>query len=209
MNVTPFLLFLVGLLIGTPGGALASATHLARVELELGWVDGSGRFDSRVSKTVDYRLDWNSRKCEIEYKGIYYYCNLDVGQDLMDREGNILMKQLPIAHFGVKSIDALLIALGREDEDLSHMMGKVVRETSELRTGGMLLPFYTCEACAKNGYRVPVWNAYDSYVRRTLEIKHALFSGRKLSLSMKIHRMSAQGGAFNIIGRSNADSYIP
>jgi hypothetical protein len=190
------------------GTAHASATHLAKVEVELGWVKPSGRFESEVSRTFDFRLDWNSKKCEVGYKGIYYYCVLDLEEDLRDRDGNVLMKQLPVAHFGYKSLDALIQVLGKEDEGLRNMIPKILNETPESREKGMRLPFYTCEACVKSGDRVPVWNAYDSYVRRTLEMKHPMFSSRKLALTMKIQGMKAVAGGFNIIGRSNADSFI-
>lgn len=203
-----FLALFVGFSVGTIN-AFASATHLAKVDVELGWLSPSGRFESLVDKTLDYRLDWNSRKCEVQLNGIYYYCVLDVESDLIDREGNVLMKQVPVAYFGYKSLDALLLVLGREHEELGHLIGKVVKETSDSRASGFRLPFYTCENCVKNGEQVPVWNAYDSYVRRILEVKHPAFSGRKLALVMKIRKMQALGGAFNIIGRTNADSYIP
>jgi hypothetical protein len=211
MKLLTFLSVLAGSMFGDvllPAEARASLTHLAKVDVSLGWMSPSGRFEAEVERTLDFRLDWNSRKCEVEYKGIYYYCMLDVESDLRDADQNILMKQVPVAHFGFKSIDALLLTLGREDDGLKNMISKIVTETSSTREKGFLLPFYTCEACTKSGDRVPVWNAYESYVRRNLQIKHPLFSSRKLALFMKIRSMKALGGSFNIIGRTNADTFI-
>jgi hypothetical protein len=211
MKLLTFLSVLAGLMFGNllfRAEAHASLTHLAKVDVALGWMSASGRFEPEVERTLDFRLDWNSRKCEVEYKGIYYYCMLDLESDLRDAKQNILMKQVPVAHFGFKSMDALLLALGREDDGLKNMISKIVNETSSSREKGFLLPFYTCEACTKTGDRVPVWNAYESYVRRTLQIKHPLFSSRKLALVMKIQKMKALGGSFNIIGRTNADTFI-
>ncbi|MBU6154754.1 MAG: hypothetical protein KGP28_10670 [Bdellovibrionales bacterium] len=188
--------------------AHGALTHLAKIDVELGWITPSGRFEPKVEHDLNFRLDWGSKKCELEFKGIFYYCVLDVATDLKDRDGNILMKQLPVAHFGYKSLDALLLALGREDESLKNLIPKFVKETTESREKGFTIPFYTCESCMKDGERVPVWNAFDSYVRRTLEMKHPMFSSRRLALVMKIHRMKALGGSFNIIGRTNADSFI-
>ena len=212
MRLLTLVLVLAGSVFGcvfNGSGAWASATHSAKVDVELAWMTPGGRLESVVDRSLDFRLDWSSKKCEVEYKGVFYYCILEVESDLKDREGNVLMKQLPVARFGYKSMDALLLALGREADSLKNLIPKLVKETSDSRKDGFYLPFYTCESCTKGaGEKVPVWNAYDSFVSRTLEIKHPMFSSRRLALVMKIQRMKALGGAIHIIGRSNADSYL-
>jgi hypothetical protein len=212
MRLLTLVSVLAGSVIGCFSGgsaAWASATHMAKVDVELAWMSPGGRLESVVDRSLDFHLDWGSKKCEVEYKGVFYYCSLETGLDLKDRAGNVLMKELPVARFGYKSMDALLLALGREDDSLRNLIPKIVKETSESRKDGFFLPFYTCESCTKGaGEKVPVWNAYDSFVRRILEIKHPVFSSRRLALVMKIHRMKAFSGAIHIIGRSNADSFL-
>ena len=99
MRLLTLVSVLAGSVIGcfTGGSAAwASATHMAKVDVELAWMSPGGRLESVVDRSLDFHLDWGTKKCEVEYKGVFYYCSLETGSDLKDRAGNVLMKELPV-----------------------------------------------------------------------------------------------------------------
>jgi hypothetical protein len=197
-------------LVLSNGLALASVTHRAEVEMELSLQDSKGK-DHRISDHLgDFTLDWTTRQCSVRRSDLSFPCTLETSEELHDREGNILMKELPLVRFGVKVLDSMFFALAAEDSDIARVIGQIVRDTDSEHESGMLLPFYTCEGCTRNGgATVPVWNAYDSFVKRTLELHHPLLQGKSLVLKLRISRMKAEKRAISIIGRANADTYIP
>ena len=187
--------------------AHAGATHTASVDLDLVQVDEKGKEHNLDSRSGDFSLDWNTRKCQIETKKQFVYCDLDTSTDITNSKGELVMKSLPQAHFDVAMIDALIRTMGADDKRTKNIISRIVSDTSSSRQKGFDLPFYTCGDCEKNGKDLQLFSAYASYVIREVSMEHASLGAKKLILRLKIKNMKAVKGAFSIIGNSNASSY--
>ena len=199
-------LILLSLYFGSP--SRANATHTASVDIDLIQVDAKGKEHNLDSRSGDFSLDWNSKKCEIQLKKQQFvYCTLDTSQDLSNSKNELVMKAIPQSHFDSTTLDALIRTLGYEDRHSKKIIDQVVNETSADRAKGFDLPFYTCGDCEKNGKELELYSAYQSYVSRDLPIENRFLGDSHLILRMKLSGMKAVKGAFNIIGNSNAASY--
>jgi len=187
--------------------AHAIVTHTASVDIDLVQLDEKGKEHNLDSRSGDFTLDWNTRKCQIEIKKQFVYCDLDTSTDITNSKGELVMKSLPQAHFESSMIDALIRTMGFEDKHTKNIISSVVSDTSASRQKGFDLPFYTCGDCEKNGKDLQLFSAYASYVIRELSIEHRSLGNRKLILRMKLKNMKSVKGAFSIIGNSNAASY--
>ncbi len=211
MKTTGAILSLLSMPLFFHSPARASATHTAQVEIKLIQIepkkDGKLDEDSVESMDGEFRLDWNTKKCEVKLKKQFVYCNLDTSTDIVNSKGELVMKALPQAHFEGSVLDALIVAMGLEDRKMKKIISKIVADTASMRAKGFDLPFYSCGDCEKNGKDLLLWNAYQSYIVRDLEIEHADLGNKKIVLRMKIKEMKAIKGAFNIIGNNNAAEY--
>jgi len=187
--------------------AQASATHTASIDLDLVQIDEKGKEHNLDSRSGDFTLDWNTRKCQIETKKQFVYCGLDTSTDITNSKGELVMKSLPQAHFEGPMMDALIRTMGADDKHTKNIISTIVNDTSASRQKGFDLPFYTCGDCEKNGKDLQLFSAYASYVIREIPIEHASLGAKRLILRLKIKNMKAVKGAFSIIGNSNASSY--
>ena len=169
--------------------ASASATHTASIAIDLVQVVESGAEHVFKSTNGDFFLDWNTGKCEIQLSNKkFLYCNLDTSQDIINSKGELVMKSLPQARFEGDVMDGFI-----------RSTGLVANPVSVFK-----LPFYTCENCEKNGKDLKLLNAYQSAVSRELAIIcPGLDDAKKTILRMKITKMKAIKGAFDIDGNSN------
>ncbi len=191
------------------GSAKAALTHYGKVDVDLVIVDSNGTESKIDSYKTDFHLDWRAGKCEIELsKNSFAYCSLEVSKDLNDSKGNLLVSAVPTAHFDGVQLDAIINLLGQGDKRTKGIISQILNSTSGSRSIGLDLPFYTCEKCKEgaNG-KTPVWNAYDSFVLRSVRIQHPLLQGKALVLKMKLHQMVAVKGAFSIIGDNSAGNF--
>ena len=191
------------------GIAHAELTHSGKLDVDLVLVDSSGGERKIDRRKGEYHLDWKTGKCELQLEDkVFAYCNLDLKQDLKAPTGQLLVSSMPQAHFTGTTIDGVLNLLGQGDKRTREIMAKIVQDTSLQRTTGFDLPMYTCETCTAgpNG-KIPVWNAYDSFVFRTIEIHHPLLLDQKLVLKFRLHAMRAIKGAFPIIGSNAAGNF--
>ena len=188
--------------------AQAKASHMAEVDLELNLVDAKGRTSTVYSQTAIYGLDWAQSKCEIRLRGPFAYCNLDMTHDLISKNGTLLMKTVPTAHFTGQVVDALVYSLAQNDSKLRNVIKQVLLDTSAERSQGFDLPFYTHEESrpAQNG-KTPIFNAYDGFVERSLEITNHALNGKKLVLKFNLHNMKAYGSAFTVVGSNDAGNF--
>ena len=198
------------------GNALAAATHVGKINVDLTLVDAQGKSNRVAHENAAFRLDWIHRKCEIKIKSEYAPCVLDTSHDLVNAKGELIMKAMPQAHFEAATIDALISMLGHQDKKVRDAVDAALQETRSSRTAGFDLPFYTCgnaisgnPDCLKNGKDLLLYNAFknQSYVLRQIEITSPRLGGKKLMLSLKLHDLEAFGGAFNIIGNNGAGNF--
>jgi hypothetical protein len=188
--------------------AQANVTHAGKIDIDLQLVDSNGSMSKIDSKTADYALDWNAATYQVNVRDLTVTGKLDRSRDLNDSRGNLLVHENPTNHFDGQSLDAIINQFGQNDHRTKDMITRIVNDTSASRVSGFDLPTYTCEKClpAANG-KVPTWNAYESFVTRSIEINHPSLRGKKLVLRMKLYRMKADGHAFNIIGNNDAGNF--
>jgi len=192
-----------------PYFAHANASHLGSMSLDLSLTDAKGKSKKVSSLNGEFRLDWKAHQCEVKVKDLYFYCKLDRSKELKDQTGKVLVRELPISVFSADAIDAMLARLSQDSDEFKSEIALIASETRSQRQNGFEVPFYTCESCAPMNGKTTVWNAFDSFVQRSLDLQTARVAGKTLSLKLKLKGMIPVKGAFNIIGRENADSYIP
>lgn len=196
---------------------LPPATHTAKVDLELKWVDAKGKSDKIESKDYTFSLNWNTQKCHIKLSDKSYApCLFDHSKDLLNANGELIMKGLPQAHFGPEVMNALINLFAKEEKKSTSMIIAAVQETASTRSAGFDLPFYTCGGpataspnCEKNGKDLVIYNAFkkNSYVTREVTIVHPRFGGKMLVFSMKIQDITPFSGAFNITGNNSDGNF--
>ena len=190
MKSSSALLLMFLMQLGLPS-AHAFTTHTAQVDLELIQVNEQGVEHSLKRLNGDFHLDWKAKKCEIQLKKHQFvYCNLDTSQDVFNSKNDLVMKALPQAHFDPEMMNALMNTMGiYTKQDLTFN-----------------LPFYTCANCEKVNEKTYLWNAFQSFVSRDLLIQPGTSLYKKLILRMKIKKMEAIKGAFNVIDHNNTES---
>jgi hypothetical protein len=188
------------------------ASHEGKVELTLSVIDAKGRRDKVASQDLDFALTWKNKNCEIRLKhGRQAYCKLDTSRDLVNANGELVMKNIPQAHFSGETIGALISLLGKEDRKFTKMVDQLVRETAIERATGFDLPFYSCATdCLQNGNQLQlnhVFKKRGTEVTREISLSSLSFRGQRVVFSMTLKDMVPHSGAFDIIGNNNAGNF--
>jgi hypothetical protein len=210
MKLVYGMMFLLALTQLNPS-AHAEASHEGKVDVEISLMNAKGKSEKVVSKSGDFRADWKTKKCEVVIDGQYAYCDLDVSRDLVNANGELIMKSMPQAHFATKTIDALISMLGRTEDKTRGIIDSALRDSQASRAAGFDLPFYTCAAqgsanpdCLKTGKDLLLFNAFkgNSYVQREIALQ-----GGKLVFKIKLQNLKAHSASFHIIGNNNAGNF--
>ena len=193
-----------------PAHALENITHSGKIDVQIVLSDDKGKSDRLEAMKGRLSLSWDSRECEWVTQDARYPCKLDLSQDLVDANGEILIKALPKVHFEQKALDQLLLATGAADKKSVNLIDRAMKESASTRASGFDVPWYTVrdDFSAKSNEPPQFWSAFAGlYLDLPVPAPNSLGAGRSMSLRFHFYDLEARRGAFDIIGNNSAGNF--
>lgn len=182
-------------------------THIAKVEIALYEINDKGNEDKIESRNGTASIDWRTGECFIFIRRDKYPCLFDHSEDIINKKGELVMKELPQIKIPSRQVDYMLIALMVGDRYPVSDLSQLILDVSSKRSSEFKIPFYECLDCENNGKDLRLLNAIHGKITRSFVVEHRSLGKKKLKFSVTLKDVAVQTGNIYTIGNDNANDF--